>query len=174
MFFDGLKYLLLCPELVKIIIMKLNLKALTLVIIAVVSISFVNAQQVDFNDLMNNKSGSEVNTSKKWIKDFNEAKDNSIAKEVLSLELQKMTKSKHWYSMVEEGQASKELSFQTTKKMHVDKVVENLKEAGFELMNTKCTTDCKTFIYTKNSFTIEVISMEAETTAQTIYLVTLL
>ena len=133
-----------------------------------------NAQLVDFNDLMNNKPNSEVNTSKKWIKDFTEAKDNSIAKEVLSNELIKMTKSKHWLSPSDDNVNTKELSFQTSKKMLVDKVVENLKEAGFELVNTKCSIDCKTFIYSKNSFTIEVLALETEITTQPVYLVTLL
>lgn len=154
--------------------MKLNLKALALIFIAVITVSVSQAQQVDFNDLMNNNSNSEVNTSKKWIKEFTEAKDNKIAKEVLSQELVKMTKSKHWFSLSAEGEITNDLSFQTSKKMHVDKVVENLKEAGFELVNTKCTTDCKTFIYSRNSFTIEVLAMETENTAQTVYLVSLL
>lgn len=154
--------------------MKSTIKFLSLFFCTFLVTTVSNAQQIDFNDLINNKSNSEVNTSKKWIKEFTEAKDNSIAKEVLSLELVKMTKSKHWFSLSTDGEITKELSFQTSKKMHVVKVIENLKEAGFELVNTKCSIDGKTFIYSKNNFTIEVLAMETENTAQTVYLVTLL
>lgn len=154
--------------------MKLTVKFFILSFFTFFIMTGSNAQLVDFNDLMNNKSNAEVNASKKWIKEFTEAKDNAVAKDVLSLELVKMTKSKHWISLSDDSQNTKELSFQTSKKMLVDKVIENLKEAGFELANTKCSIDCKTFIYTKNSFVIEVLAVETETTTQTVYLVTLL
>ncbi len=154
--------------------MKSPIKFLSLFFFLFLVMTVSNAQLVDFNDLMNNKSNSEVNTSKKWIKEFTEAKDNSIAKEVLSNELMKMTKSKHWFSLSDDNEITKELSFQTSKKMLVDKVIENFKEAGFELVNTKCSIDCKTFIYSKNSFTIEVLALETESTTQPVYLVTLL
>lgn len=159
---------------VKTLQMKSTIKFFSLSFLTFLIMTVSNAQLVDFNDLMNDKSNSEVNTSKKWIKEFTEAKDNSIAKEVLSLELVKMTKSKHWFSLSDDSETTKELSFQTSKRMLVDKVIENLKEAGFELVNTKCSIDCKTFIYSKNSFTIEVLALETETTTQTVYLVTLL
>jgi len=149
------------------------MKSFILLFILVSTFGFANAQQVTLDDLMK-PSTTEKSSSKQWINEFNAANDVSIAKKVLSNELIKMTKSKHWISLSNDGEITNELSFQTSKKMHLNRLIENLKEAGFELSNTKSEIDSKTFIYTKNKITIEVLALATENTAITVYLVTLI
>jgi hypothetical protein len=156
--------------------MKVRLTKLLLVFAGILLMNTINAQQVTLDDLMKSSENTEIvnGSSKKWINDFNAAEDIQIAKQLLSVELTKMTKSKHWLSLSADGEITKELSFQTSKKMYLDRMIENLKEAGFVLSNTKIDIDTKTFIYSKNNVTVEVLALATETTAQTVYLVTLL
>lgn len=54
------------------------------------------------------------------------------------------------------------------------KVIDHLKEAGFVLTNTKTSTDSNTYVYSKGDLTIEVLALQTETTATTVYLLTLI
>jgi hypothetical protein len=149
------------------------MKSIILCTILLLSITCVSAQQVTLDDLMK-PTVNEKSSSKQWVKELNDAKEISVAKSILSNELIKMTKSKHWISLSLDGEMTKELSFQTSKKMHLDRMIENLIGAGFQLENTKTDIDSKTFVYSKNSLKIEVLALATENTATTVYLVTLL
>lgn len=130
--------------------------------------------QVTLNDLMDNQNATNENrANKKWINDFELASSTDVAKEVVSVELIKLTKSKHWINLAD-GEISNEISFQTSKKMYVDRVIDHLKEAGFVLTATKNSDDSKVFTYTRNNVSVEVLALSTESTAQTVYLVTLL
>lgn len=131
--------------------------------------------QVTLNDLMDSQNATNENrANKKWINDFELASSTDVAREVISTELIKMTKSKHWIDLSSNGEVTNEISFQTSKKMFVDRVIDNLKEAGFVLTATKNTGDSKIFTYTRNNVSVEVLALATESTAQTVYLVTLL
>lgn len=156
---------------------KSGMKNIFLTLFLLVSLSTISyaQQQVDFDDLKNgNTSMDNTGSSKKWIKDLDAAKDIQLAKAILSKELIKMTKSKHWLSLSANGEITKEISFQTSKKMHLVKVIDHLKEAGFVLSNTKTTIDSNTYVYTKGELTIEVLALQTESTATTVYLLTLI
>ena len=153
--------------------MQASISKIIFTLLAVISISTLNAQQVTFDELVN--GNTEVKSStKKWINELNSAETNEVAKEILKAELVKLGDSRHWLSISANGEISNDISFQTSKKMYLDRVVKDLKEAGFTLTNTKQEDNSTIFIYAKDGMTVEVLALSTETTSQTVYLVTLL
>ncbi len=153
--------------------MRSSFSKIILTLLAAISISALNAQQVTFDELVN--GNTEVkNSSKKWINELNSAETNETAKEILKAELIKLGNSRHWLTLSANGEITNDISFQTSKKMYLDRVVKDLKEAGFTLTNTKLEDNSTVFIYAKDGLTVEVLALSTETTSQTVYLVTLL
>lgn len=153
--------------------MRVSFSKIILTILTVVCISTLNAQQVTFDELVN--GNKEVrNSSKKWINDLNSAQSSEIAKEILKAELNKLGDSRHWMNLSSTGEITNDISFQTSKKMYLDRVITDLKEAGFTLTNTKQEDNSIVFIYAKDGLTVEVLALSTETASETVYLVTLL
>ena len=147
---------------------------MTMMIMAVVST--VNAQQVTFDDLVNGNDASliEKSASKKWVRDFNASENVDLAREVIKTEFLKLGKSKHWISLASSGELTNELSYQTGKKMYVDRMIADLKAAGFTLSSSKISDDTRTYVYSKGDIKVEVLALATETTSSAAYLVTLL
>lgn len=143
------------------------------VVLGIFAMNFLNAQ-VTLNDLMDSNEKVDASKSnKKWILELNETNNAEIEKQIVSTEILKMTKSRHWISLSSDGEFTQEQSFQTSKKMYVDRLIGNLKEAGFTLSQTKVNGDERIYVYSRNNISVEVLALSTESTATTVYLVTL-
>lgn len=155
---------------------------MTRILFIVLSFSFcvsTYAQQVTFDDLMkmNSEKASDATqylpNKKKWIEQLESVTNGDSAVVILKTEFNKKEKSNHWVSIYSENDKPKSISYQTTKKMYVDKIVSDLKEAGYVLSGSKIDDRSRTLIYSKENIHIEVLTLTDETTPGVVYLVTL-
>ncbi len=138
-----------------------------------------NAQQVTFEDLikMNSEKASDATDflpqKKKWVEHLNNTSNIDSAVVILKSEFNKQDKSRHWISIYSENDKPKTISYQTTKKMYVDKILTDLKAAGFTLSGSRETLNSMVLIYTKDNINIEVMTFAGETGTGAVYQVTL-
>jgi hypothetical protein len=141
--------------------------------------STLNAQQVTFNDLIKMNAETASNATqylpqkKKWVEKLEATSNDDSAVVILKTEFKKLEKSNHWVSIYSENDKPKSISYQTTKKMYVDKIVIDLKEAGFTLSGSKISDRSRSLTYSKDNINIEVMTVTDETTPGVVYLVTL-
>lgn len=139
----------------------------------------LQAQQVTFDDLinMNSEKASEADkhlpNKKKWVEQLQSVQSGDSAVVILKTEFAKSEKSNHWISIYSENDKPKSISYQTTKKMYVDKIVTDLKDAGFSLSGSKFSDQSRLLIYSKDNINIEVLTVIDETNPGVVYLVTL-
>lgn len=137
------------------------------------------SQQITFDDLikMNGENATSATQhlpqKKKWTEELQTTKNEDSAVVVLKTEFVSQDRSNNWISIYSENDKPKTISYQTTKKMYVDKIVTDLKEAGFSLSGSKISDRSNATIYSKDNINIEVLTLMDETNPGVIYLVTL-
>ena len=126
---------------------------------------------------MNSEKASEADkhlpNKKKWVEQLQSVQSGDSAVVILKTEFAKSEKSNHWISIYSENDKPKSISYQTTKKMYVDKIVTDLKDAGFSLSGSKFSDQSRLLIYSKDNINIEVLTVIDETNPGVVYLVTL-
>lgn len=137
------------------------------------------AQQITFDDLikMNSEKASAATDflpqKNKWIEHSSHTSNVDSAVVILKTEVNKQDKSRNWLSIYSENDKPKSISYQTTKKAYIDKIIADLKTAGYTITNSRITPSTITIIYSKDEINIEVTTISSETNPEPVYQVTL-
>lgn len=152
---------------------------IALALLGFILVTSLGAQQVTLEDLikMNGENATEASKylpqKKKWIEHSHKSFANDSVVVVLKTDFNEEEKAHHWVSIYSENDQPKTISYQTTKKGYVDKIVSDLKSAGYMLSGTKINDRSNTETYSKEAISIEVMTIYEESRPGIYYLVTL-
>lgn len=152
---------------------------ITLAFLGLFFVTSLGAQQVTFEDLikMNGENATEASKylpqKKKWIEHSHKTFANDSVVVVLKTDFNEDEKAHHWVSIYSENDQPKTISYQTTKKGYVEKIIDDLKAAGYMLSGTKINDRSNSETYSKDEINIEVMTIYEESRPGIYYLVTL-